>query len=398
MRSLPLLLLLAACTDRGTLLNDTDADTEARDPVSSVTFDPMVSAELESTDASWAVGDLDGDGAEDLVLTSPDGRIRWIRGGDPNDLREETLLTADQAKRSFAAQLRLSTEDITRVSVTWNQVADLDADGLDDVLQTVQIATDNEAFELTGVVYAPTVLPGWRTLIDADGPVRCDLVSDLDGDGQPELTAFGATSAVYTSGGEVWPLEGDLEWIWYANAGVLDTDEGPLLTVMINGGFGIGSMETYRLGADGLVRQEQVVEGLYASEAHFEGDPDRLSHSALLSDGQRVQRFDADGLHDELVSEDWLGRVSFGDFDGDGDLDLLSSDYESRQSTVFASAPAGPLSAIPTYVPEESLDADVRAIDFDGDGLDDLIGRLWVEGEDGPRLALWLNRGDDGAR
>jgi hypothetical protein len=303
------------------------------------------SQELLSADAAGAItvvaADLDGDGDLDVVAGSDsDDSIRWFENGGSGDFSDEFLLTD------------------TAVAVTAVVAADLDDDGDLDIVFTSR--DDNT------VGWFPNLGPGDDSLefgpervisLDDLGP-NALYAADLDGDGLLDLAIAGRTGDTVT---------------WHKNLGG-GLFDGPRL----------------------INNRAEGASGVFAADLDADGDLDLISTSRL--DNKVSVYRNEDGLgtfsaEQVLSSQGFLGaqQVDAADVDGDGDLDVVASSFNSDTVSWFEN-----VNGNGTFGPERIISDRVNGAeavliaDLDGDGDGDAVSAsffdsklAWYENVDG---------------
>ena len=283
---------------------------------------------------AMGVGDLDGDGDIDVVT------------GDINDPNVTVLL--NQGDGTFVEDGAYSTAG----GIAYIAIGDLDGD-LD-----LDIAATNGLDDLVAVLFnnGKGVFEGLSTF-NTIGDEPYDIVlGDIDGDGDLDpitANAFGDNVSVFVNNGN-----GELTL-----DNIYPVGDGPM------------SVELADLDNDGdldLVTSDGVSDSI----------------SILLNNGGGTF-----ALHDQLqnVGDLSLGSVAIGDFDGDGALDLATSNFLTDEVVVVlnngdATFGTGVLYAV------GGLPIEVEAGDLDGDGDLDLVTGI-LQGTTGSVQVLW-NNGD----
>lgn len=156
-------------------------------PFNSISFFPPVSFATFSIPYSVALGDIDGDGKLDILVTNFDfGRLSLYR-----NISSPGVINAS----SFEAPVHY----LTAVNPYYMVVGDLDGDGKSDVALTAEASSAICIFRNTGAPGSFTA-GTFDPRIDLTTPANPNglAISDLDADGKPDLiaTAYGNASAV----------------------------------------------------------------------------------------------------------------------------------------------------------------------------------------------------------
>lgn len=316
--------------------------------------------------------DLDGDGVPDVAAAAPGdgtgpGRVLVWSGSSGEVLTELEVGPA------------IGAEGVRVVSP-----GDVDGDGRADLV-LVEPGRDERGYPLWRVrcmgdgrvVWALDHLPDGRPMRSAP---RAEPVGDVNGDGRADLLLcapfhstehpYGASGMAAVLGlpapGASAPAAGPDPRAWAASHGVLRRLEPPRPQASVGGRPGFAT----RLGAPGDVDGDGRADLLVGS---WDGG-DRFSHQAFVFSG-------ADGSRLLDVADDWLLDVAaVGDVDGDGrgDVAVISLDELNRGS------PAGDVWILSgrnvALLPPHPLASWVASAvvvrpagDVDGDGLDDLL-------------------------
>jgi hypothetical protein len=289
-----------------------------------------------------AAADFDGDGVVDVVAASTiDNNVSWFRNDGTGSFDRQRDVLSDA---SGAASVSL---------------ADLDGDGDLDVL--VAAYWDNEIAWYENLDGNATFGPQ-QVISNAAQRAQMARAADIDGDGQLDIL-----SASYADG----------KIAWYRNLG--------------NGSFGSQQIISNRLtGATAIVA------------ADFDGDGDIDVAAASFSTGivSWFENLDGRGSFGplQILTRGAIGaeRLQAVDLDGDGDLDLIAAAYGSENisndgevlwfENIGGNATFGPAN---TLVAGGGPTA-VQALDLDGDGDLDLV----VTHYETRRLVWYENQGD----
>jgi hypothetical protein len=320
-----------------------------------------------------ALGDLDGDGDLDLVVGEQYGTLFYFENTD-------TGVTPTFAERGGAAN---PLDGINVSGVSGPFLADLDGDGDLDLVAGEQYGDGSlKYFENTGTAIAATYVE--RTGIanpfdDIDfGYHRAPVLADLDGDGDLDAvvggiggalryaentgTTIAATYVERTDGAN--PFNG-IGVGTYSKPSLVDLDGDGDLDALIgeqdgvlnyyeNTGTGLAPVYTERTGTANPFDGIDVGERSTPAFADLDGDGDL---DAAVGDrwSQRLTYLENTGtaLAPEFVVRSgaanpfgdsdvyYNGRPSFGDLDGDGDLDVLVGESTGTFQYLENTGPSG---------------------------------------------------------
>ena len=386
--TLTTLTLLAACSRPDVPVQvptDTGISTPT-DPIEKVVLVAQDSQEFSESASLLQGGDVDGDGLSDVGLVLDNSVLAWAQSTAEGIETPRNLLPDGLLATLIEEAMDSSGSSETTVFVQGLQLVDLDGDGRSEWLVTATVEIDT-VYRLLTVLLSD---PMGQVSLEVVGPGEylTQAVSDLDGDGLPELVLFGDESAVYTSGDSVWPLGDAVDWNYYPQVAAMDLDGsgGRDLVVFLNGGFGISEIHPFYQENDalspGLVNQD-----LFANEAKITAASDG-EQEALLLTGTQVLRLNQEGLFEEVGGANAFYVGVEGDLDGDQKLDLIQ--LTSPQPVLYASGPEGPLTLVSFEGPKTPLDT-ALVLDLDGDGRQDLVGIRWDSENSTSLLESWLN-------
>ncbi|TNF35826.1 MAG: DUF1566 domain-containing protein [Deltaproteobacteria bacterium] len=264
---------------------------------------------------------------------------------------------------------------------------------------------------------------GFAGHVAAHDTARSATFGDLDGDGDEDAWLFGgdAGPALRLNGGDHFHVDASAGWGLPDSApsvfaAVLDVDGDGDLDV-ISGGEPVGgqALRLHRSESSGVV-DGTAAAGLATSSwlsavaiGDLDGDGDADLVASSHRDGREIHVFRNDGGR-FVRAEGGFGLAgpiddssgaALGDYDGDGDLDLLITNYHpedalrtlSKVDGLFAGGEGGFVKQSPstTGLDVEGLDGlDGRFWDYDSDGdLDVVIGSYG-----GDRIQIYRNDGD----
>ncbi|MCL4839477.1 MAG: VCBS repeat-containing protein, partial [Thermoanaerobaculia bacterium] len=333
---------------------------------------------------SVAAGDIDGDGRCDIAATSVStDRVRWYERGGAT-WTEHVVSNATDGARSV-------------------RLHDLDLDGDLDLLVAASVAGEVywfDNFSGDGVSWSRrTVATGMTEVLQAEA-------GDLDGDGDPDLVAavwdgdrvpWWENELIHRSFKAVEPVDirtglgdpralatGDLN-----GDGLLDVVsaewDGDAVIAYLNLGSSLWWESTVATGFDGA---------RHVAVADLDGDGDLDVLGAAVA-GDTIRWWENDGgalpdwtPHTVISDLDGAHRVEAADFDGDGDLDLVTVAYNAGRIDWFESD-GTPANGGWTRHLMAMLDGvfDVVVADFNRDGKPDFA----VSAYDAAEVHAYLN-------
>lgn len=382
-----------------------------------------------------ALADLDGDGDNDLVSASMEGRVAWYANDGTGGFGPQQLITA------IAYQAR------------GLDVGDLDGDGDADVVSGGNIGNTIYWFENDGAgSFTEHIISAF-----SDGCWFLKVV-DLDGDGDPDVLRVSQNDDSVTwyandGGGNFGPVQpvavfqqaysahasdldgdGDLDIIgasaytdelyWFANDGTCNFGSAQTIVTNVDGAnnttaadldgdgdndvllaaFNVNTITWYENdGAGGFGPPQLITSALfyahrvYTADMDGDGDPDVLSASG---GDDKVAWYANDGTGSfgpqQIITTSayWVTSALAGDADGDGDLDVFSTSQEDDKVAWYENDGAGafgPTIAITISAAEPHT---MHVGDLDGDGSDDLV--VGMESSNGSRIGWYHNLGAGG--
>jgi hypothetical protein len=304
------------------------------------------------------VADFDGDGHQDAAFAI--------------HFKPQYVLYGD-GKGTFARGELLEPPNprITSRAVT---AADFDGDGRQDLAFVAEVdydITSNERFE--GAVTAWVLFNRGGSWEAHSNGLPTNLIADnlsagdVDGDGRPELVLSSNSNGMRQL---VFSYEGDDGWKPLEHRGVLSTayhydvepSRGELFSTFVQ--FRMVNDETQAL--NGLVRYPLP-----------QGDQELVLGVPVVWEKERIDVF---------------FRLALGDVDGDGDTDLVASRRRSGLEVYLQTSDGEFYREMGDELEAPGSVFDVKLLDLDGDGRDDIVAGCVPEGNRTGGVAVWLSR------
>ncbi|WP_082024820.1 DUF4214 domain-containing protein [Mameliella alba] len=322
------------------------------------TFETLTASGQQRTDRV----DLDGDGDWDVTTTQTHSATQ--------DPRTETFVVTNTD-----GSIRKSHTEVTSLDGTDRTVSrDIDGDGVADVEEVTDltILADGSTQTIYEVLNGDGSLRHASTITQSDDALITTTVSDLDGDGDTDLTTHDAT--------------------------VLNADGSRMQTVTkTNTDGSVRSKVRVELDADqvGMTRKVDLAQdGVFdATDLIDEVVEDAVTLERVASHWDRNPDGSIRATSVETTSEDGLSKTTELDSDGDGDLDLIVTDVTTLNANgtttriVTHTSHNDDLLGADTIVSSaDGLDVTTSS-DLDGDGLADQVRSVtFSNNPDGSRL------------
>jgi hypothetical protein len=378
----------------------------------------VITALPGDTDAPFLVGDLNGDGKDDLILVQPFGDNCTRKHGT---LKPQVVIPCgasifvflSNGDGSFATPVIYS---VTPNSLVGGVLTDVDGDGKLDIL-AFDSSTPATVIELLGVgdgTFAAATSPG--TLL-SNAPNNL-IFADFNGDGKMDFAAqsgSGQLQVTLATGAGV-----------FANAAVnLATTDGNYNACNSTTGdlTGDGKPEivSFNCNDNTVTVYVNQGDGSFATGVYYDNNSDQFQG---ISDGA-IADLNGDGKNDVVAINSDAGDVSVflghgdgtlsvlplsydvggqawntplvADFNGDGLMDVVESDdlynLVYLQGYGDGSFRAGVTNPLPNSFDQRAWTYSVASGDFNGDGIADVVaGQFRNDGSTG--VAVYLGKGD----
>jgi hypothetical protein len=319
--------------------------------------------------AALGIGDLDGDGFDDIVTA--------------HDYLEVTQLLFTDGAGGIASAMSLSYAPYYSTAAA---VHDVDGDGHNDVLIGSGVGTGVAVYLNSGVAsYASPVYYG-GAVASVNFSVLC---GDVDGDTHPDLVLGGTSSYVmintglgaFTTGGVALPDGAH----GFSEMHLRDFDGDARLDLLTLGNYG-STLVTARGNGNGTFETDlqlpaEAVERILLSDVDGDADEDLVAINASTWSLDVLPR---SGSAFGAAVPQPLGEVpsglARGDFNADGHPDFVTTTPNTGDVQMALNDGAGGMVSGFTLGTGERP-VDVAVGDLDGDGLDDIVAVCGVSGE-----------------
>ena len=304
------------------------------------------------------VADFDGDGHQDAAFAI--------------HFKPEYVLYGDG--RGVFARGELLVSPNPRITSRALTAADFDGDGRQDLAFVAEVdydITSNQRFEGAATVWVLLNRGGsWQSSSKGlPNNMIADNISagDVDGDGRPELVLSSNLNGMRQL---VFAYRGDDGWQALDDRGVLSTayhydvepSEGEVFATFVQ----FRMMSEAAMALNGLIRYSLSKD-----------DQEFVLGSPVVWENERVNVF---------------FRLAVGDVDGDGDTDLVASRRRGGLE-VYLQTPDGEFyREMGDELEVPGAVFDVKLIDLDGDGRDDIVVGCVPEGDRQGGVMVWLSK------
>lgn len=335
---------------------------------------------------SAAFGDFDGDGDQDLAVTSgPQGGNLdaveiWSNDGAGNFTQSAVILTGSNSGPSGLVATDLTGDGRPEIVVALHNqssVLTLVNDGFGVFTPGGSVATGSDPRHLAAG--------------DVDGDGDTDVVSsNRDGNSVTVLRNTGGALAAAGTTSVGADLRGvvvaDFDGNGLGDVAVSSHDSRQVAVLLSSGGGALGAPTLLSVGAN------RRPEGLTAGDFDGNGTIDLCAATSLNNDSWATVFTNLGGSfggaqHFAFLGSDPDGIVS-ADFDFDGDLDLAAANQDSNSVSALENSGAGTFGS-PTTIAVGTTPEALVAGDFDGDGDADLA----VVNRDSNNVSLLENPG-----
>lgn len=394
----PMLILMSLATAPELVGHERDPRTHALTPNDAVLVIPDVTGKVVQ------VGDLDGDGHRDLLLESGghwrrSERIDAVSGRSGAPIRNLwTWSPQTAAERAWNSGGVWRSSSLTGARCDWDAGADLDGDGVDDLLLGFPNA-DGAATRAGRVIVVSgangaTLLELWGDAPYGAFGVSVAFVQDINGDGRSDFVVGAAESGPGTpffdgeSTGSTTSFDGGRETTYIEFADGRCVEERSYYQQRLNASSDCGGFVSARSGCDGseIWRAAGREPGHAFGSFVFAEPPNctkRANELLVQSDLKSLQpvrvlsTLDGSTLASITIDAEAVGWS--GDLDGDGRIDfhldkLAAVSCHDRVTGASFRSRATSKQLFRLDYPDWGSDYGVTAAlgDVDGDGIDDI--------------------------
>lgn len=332
-----------------------------------VTVDPVAENE------PWmkAIGDLNGDGVADLIVSGSHGRIVWYQ--TPSWTERVIAQTASSQSGSAAADIDLDGDIDVVVGATWYEnvanasmwtarslyggdpsmthdivIADINNDGKPDISMRGENNSQVDVF-LQGAAVSFTKF----TLDPGLGLNGLDI-ADVNGDGRRDVVVGGQwmENPGGAIGSAAWPVRTFGHWVGYAAVKVVNINGGPA-DIVLSASEENGRLSWFEQTANGTWTEHVIESNLSSVHGFIPADLDRdglldLVISEYRGQGRLTiyrQQRDSGGViswQTTTLGVDQLHNIQAADLNGDCKLDFFGAYALSANTPVVAYLSTGP--------------------------------------------------------
>ena len=393
------LLLLGCCACNEPLSNPQvpveepqEPITQQTEPIDELIFDdPQVVATFDDDDyPGLAAGDLDGDGDTDLLAIRRSGQFVWLEGDGSGHFEEHPTAWAERGLTDLVeATSAVVCRNPDDISVGWGTtltLADRDGDGQDEIIvQATMYVADGYGINGLIVIDVQDDETSTSDVLAIEQDFKSTVIADVDGDGGSEIlihTHWGM-SILRSGPDQEWEeLEVPTSNNYLPHTYTRDVNEDgamDIVTFFYTPGCGVViTAATVHFGdGEGGFEQGWITEDLYGSHTISNGNSNRPATEIFYAGYDGLFLLNSDpSLNPTTEADELFSYGTWGDFNGDGSLDIIN--MMADETEYFAAAIMGDGTGQFKELPVEiDYSYDQRTTDLNGDGLDDIYRAVW---------------------
>ena len=361
----------------------------------SFTFNPGVDLTVGTSPYMAAIGDLDGDGKPDIVVSNKSSSLVTVY----RNISTSGSITAS----SFATALTFTVD----ASTTNVKVADIDGDGKLDIITTHSTTARVNVLRNTSTV--GTISFAARVIVSAGTKPYEVVIADFDGDGRPDIAtadlgidsiavirnvstsgtivsgSFSAAVKYQTGHGPVSIEAADVDGDGKTDI-IVSNDSTTTISVLRNATTAAGSFTSSSFAAKVDFTAGSAPAEIKCADIDGDGKPDII---VANSGSNTISVFHNTATSGSISSSSFSPKVDFAtgttpesvaiaDMDGDGKVDILVSNEGSGNLSIFRNmATSGTISGS-SLAAAVSLTSDLFPLgvvvdDLDGDTKPDIV-------------------------